>query len=62
MAEGARFENPDALETIGRDLLSSDQFGQEVVHCMAPDKKRLKRAKDDGKSVSVVNAAVLVLA
>jgi len=26
-AEGARFENPDALETIGRDLLSSDQFG-----------------------------------
>ncbi len=29
---------------------------------MAPDKKRLKRAKDDGKSVSVVNAAVLVLA
>jgi hypothetical protein len=23
LAEGARFENPDAIETIGRDLLSS---------------------------------------
>ena len=23
MAEGARFENPDAIETIGRDPLSS---------------------------------------
>lgn len=41
LAEGARFENPAAIETIGRDLLSSVQ-SQSLIEESKVDEKPIK--------------------